>query len=131
MRNVEFFAFGKEIKRQIRMEQNNRCALCGAEVFEMEVHHKVPKNALKRGKSGIKGKDIKDNGVALCSGETGRGVGSADDCHEYADMKAIHEKKFWKDGRFVDLNEIDPNTYTISHYEMPKCRHRKKGRKRR
>ena len=73
---------------------------------------------------GIKGKDCRENAVGLCSGEWGRGENSPDDCHERADQMAIREHKFWHNGRFVDLSEIDPSTYTSCHYRPPESRNR-------
>lgn len=73
---------------------------------------------------GIKGKDCRENAVGLCSGEWGRGENSPDDCHEIADQMAIREHKFWHNGRFVDLSEIDPNTYVGCYHQPPEHRNR-------
>lgn len=113
------FAFGREIKRRVRLEQEGRCARCGEVVSELEIHHRVPANALRRGLNGVKGKDIRENAVGLCHGEHGDGAGSKDDCHEIADKMAIEKHLFYKDGRFVKLEEIDPETYTRSYGQMP------------
>lgn len=126
--NVEFFAFGKEIKRQVRKEQEGRCALCGDVVPELEIHHRVPANALRHGMNGVKGYDMKQNAVGLCHGEFGKGKGSEDDCHERADRKAIEEHLFFKNGRFVRLEEIEPEIYT-NCYEMPRVRKHKEKRR--
>jgi len=99
--------FSSEVKRQIRERQDNRCAICGDRVNLddiLQCHHKIPENALLP--LGIRGKCNPDNGVALC-GEKAR------DCHQIADMKAIKEHLFFKDGKFVPFNEIDPKQYDI------------------
>ena len=120
--------FSNEIKEHINENQNFHCAMCDSEVKWMPPHHIVPENALKP--FGIRGLNVEGNGVGLCSGERGMGENSPDDCHEIADRKAIDEHKFWKDGRFVDLSELDPTTYTLCHAEMPKCRkHKEKHKK--
>lgn len=116
--------FSNEIKNQINQEQDFHCARCGNEVNWMGPHHIIPENALKP--VGIRGKNIKENGIGLCSGEWGRGENSPDDCHEVADQKAIKEHLFWHNGRFTDLSEIDPSTYIQCKAEMPKCRKKHK-----
>lgn len=130
--NVCFHAFSKEIKKQVNEEQNYECDMCHQRVNWMGPHHIVPENALK-GK-GIKGKNVRENAVGLCSGENGRGMNSPDDCHEVADQKAIRENKFWHNGRFVDLNELDPSTYSgclrpRNLNRMPQVRHTKHRRR--
>lgn len=115
-------AFSKAIKEQVNEEQDHECAMCHHRVRWFGPHHIVPENALKN--MGIKGKDCRENAVGLCSGEWGRGENSPDDCHERADQMAIREHKFWHNGRFVDLSEIDPSTYTSCHYRPPESRNR-------
>lgn len=49
--------FTKEIREQIRHEQQNRCALCGAETH-LTIHHKQPQSE--------GGPSTRDNAVGLC-----------------------------------------------------------------
>ena len=132
LKHVRFFSFPKEVKLRVNEEQNFECDMCHHRVAWMGPHHIVPENALKN--MGIKGKDCRENAVGLCSGEWGRGENSPDDCHEIADQMAIREHKFWHNGRFVDLSEIDPSTYSGDFRRMPESRaeyhkHRKRRHK--
>lgn len=115
-------SFSKDIKQQVNEEQHYECDMCHHRVKWMGPHHIVPEKALQR--KGIKGKNIRENAVGLCSGEWGRGMNSPDDCHEKADQMAIRENKFWHNGRFVDLSELDPNTYVGCYHRMPENRNR-------
>jgi len=120
---VEFHAFSKEIKKQVREEQDGICAMCGG-MGRLECHHIVPQNALKG--IGITGRDNRANAVGLCNGKTGKGIGSKDDCHEVADSKAITERQFFYNGRFVKLDELPSDLYTQGAYNrMPKRRRRR------
>jgi hypothetical protein len=122
---LPLWSFGKEIKRRVNEEQNYTCARCGHKVEYLQSHHCVPANALKR--AGIKGLDVRQNAVGLCSGEWGKGEGSSDDCHEQIDRAAIHDRLFWKDGRLVDLSEIDTSQYiNFKGGGMPKRRRKKR-----
>jgi hypothetical protein len=107
--HLRFFSFSKDIKNRVNEEQNHECAMCHHRVTWMSAHHIVPEKALQR--RGIKGKDVRENAVGFCAGEWGRGKNSPDDHHEVADRMAIDNNKFWHNGRFVDLSEIDPSTY--------------------
>lgn len=124
---LPLWSFGKEIKRRVNEEQNYTCARCGHKVKYLQSHHCVPANALK--KAGIKGLDVRQNAVGLCSGEWGKGEGSSDDCHEVADQKAIRERLFWKDGEFVPIDEISKEQYiNFKGGGMPKRRRKKRRR---
>ena len=119
-------SFSHAIKERVREKQNNRCDLCGEEVEQMQVHHRVPENGLKR--MGIRGKDVEENAVALCSGENGRGEGSPDDCHEIADCNAIHKRLFWNGSSFVPLECMPPETYVTFHQNERRTK-KKRGRR--
>jgi hypothetical protein len=118
--------FSKEIKNEVNELQNYICARCGDKFDWLSAHHKIPEHALRP--LGIRGKNILDNAVGLCNGEHGKGEGSEDDCHEVVDRMAIDNKLFWKEGRFVNLSEVDPNTYVLNNYDTPKVRGRRNKR---
>lgn len=95
--------FSNEVKKYTREKQAGHCLICG-KVCNLENHHIICKNALLP--LGIRGKDIKENDVGLC--------GTNDnDCHEIADRKAIDEHLFFKNGKFVKFEEIDPIQYEV------------------
>lgn len=96
--------FSNEVKHHVREKQAGHCLICGR-VTCLEIHHKIPENALKP--LGIRGKCNEENGVGLCN-PNGHG------CHDLANKKAINEHLFFKDGKFVELSEIDPNQYEIT-----------------
>lgn len=99
--------FKPELKVFIRHRQHDLCDMCGEQVFNMSVHHKVPRNALKG--CGIIGNEIESNGVALCKPD-----------HRIADDKAIHERLFWNGESFVPLESIPKETYRIIKFEPRK-----------
>lgn len=125
LRHLCFFSFPKELKLRVNEEQDYTCARCGTRVNWMGPHHIIPEKALQR--RGIKGKNVRENAVGLCSGEGHGGMNSEGDCHEICDQMAIHENKFWHDGRFVDLGEIDPNTYSgcLRPFQERRAKHHK------
>ncbi len=55
---IAFCSFPKEIRKQVRAEQNNQCADCGVKVKKLEVHHIVPES---KG-----GSQTRDNAIGLC-----------------------------------------------------------------
>ena len=71
---ISLLAFNRDIKQQIRKEQNNICADCGTKVKKLQVHHLRPQS---RG-----GSDNISNGIGLCP-----------PCHQEADIKALN---IWK-----------------------------------
>lgn len=73
---ISFFAFSRELKDQVRKEQNNICAGCGRKVKKLTIHHIVPQT--------MGGSDTRNNAVGLCR-----------DCHDYYDELAFKEGKFF------------------------------------
>lgn len=122
-------SFGKMVKFLVRIQQENRCAMCGEVVPELEIHHRVPENALRRGNNGVKGKDVIENAVGLCHGEHGGGAGSEDDCHEIADMEAIRNKRFFLDGVFVPIDKVPEESYRHVCNPVKAEKHRRKHRR--
>lgn len=112
-----FPAFGNRVKNSVRQNQKDKCAMCGEVVPELEIHHRVPENALRRGRDGIRGNNGIANAVGLCHGENGGGEGGEDDCHEIADQVAIHKRLFFLDGEFVPLSQVPDASYR--HYWKP------------
>jgi hypothetical protein len=119
--------FSQEIKHRVNDKANGKCEMCGEEVGYMPPHHIVPENALKG--IGIKGKNVEENAVCLCSGENGRGENSPDDCHECVDQMAIKKRLFWKDGEFVPLEKISESAYSITEKGKIRESKRKKHHK--
>lgn len=72
---VSSFAFSRELKEQVRKEQNNICASCGKKVKKLTIHHIIPQ--------AMGGSDTRNNAVGLCR-----------DCHDYYDELAFKEGKF-------------------------------------
>jgi len=104
------WGFNRKIKKEINERQNGKCAMCDHEI--QEYHHIIPERALIRRSDRVKGKNIPENGVGVCDGRWGRGVGSRDDHHEIMDRKAINERLFWNGSEFVPLDQVDKGTYT-------------------
>lgn len=73
--SIPFLAFPLEIKKQVRKEQGNVCAMCGEEVKKLQIHHRIPQ--------ALGGKDTRDNAIGLCS-----------DCHRIADELAFKKGKY-------------------------------------
>jgi hypothetical protein len=55
---ISLFAFPKELKIQIRKEQDNICAKCERKVKKLQIHHKIPQS--------MGGSDERSNAVGLC-----------------------------------------------------------------
>lgn len=72
---ISFFAFPLEIKKQVRKEQRNICAMCGRKVKKLQIHHRIPQS--------LGGSDTRENAIGLCS-----------DCHKIADELALRLGKF-------------------------------------
>jgi 5-methylcytosine-specific restriction endonuclease McrA len=56
--SLSTFAFSKETKRQVRLEQNFTCDDCGTKPRKLEIHHIVPQR--------YGGSDERVNAVGLC-----------------------------------------------------------------
>lgn len=67
--------FPKEVKKEVKKEQEHRCAICGQAAC-LEVHHKIP--------SCHNGGKEKENAVGLCSV-----------CHQYFDNLALHQHRYY------------------------------------
>jgi uncharacterized protein with PIN domain len=67
---LSFFAFSKELKKQVRKEQKGVCDWCGRKVKKLQIHHIIPQS--------MKGKDTRENAVGLCP-----------DCHRYWDELSL------------------------------------------
>ena len=92
--------FSHEVKRQIIEEQDGRCDWCGDKVgWNLEIHHRIPENMWKG--RGIVGKDVKANGVALCSNDNR-------DCHERADKLARRGIVYPN----LRIEDMPPETYS-------------------
>lgn len=55
---LPFAAFSPSRLREVRSDQHNRCAYCGTDTEELQVHHRVPQKYY--------GTDRRINAVALC-----------------------------------------------------------------
>lgn len=125
--------FSKEVKREIREEQEGICAVSHQRVDLLEIHHRYPQC---KG-----GSDKKINGVGL-AGEncyTVYGILS-EDVHEYLDREALqHNRYLHPDGRMVSKEELPVECFknqTVA--EMPdvrkindkKCKRQKKKHRR-
>lgn len=98
-------AFSKEIKREIRSEQENICAYSGQRVDLLEIHHRYP---MCKG-----GSNNKINGVGLAGQESYTVYGvMAQDTHEYLDQMALKENLYLHpDGRMVPKEELPPECF--------------------
>jgi len=67
---ISFLAFSKELKEQVRKEQEGRCDWCGKKVKKLQIHHIIPQR--------MKGSDTRENAVGLC-----------EDCHRYWDELSL------------------------------------------
>lgn len=113
---LPFCAFSNEIKKRVREEQDNKCAITGIK-GKLEIHHRVP---MCRG-----GSDRRENAVGLL------GERSVEDVHEKFDRLAIDQNLFLHpDGRLVTRNEMPQECFKSQNYnKMPKVRkHRKRRR---
>lgn len=113
---VEFHAFSKEIKKQVREEQGGKCAVTGIS-GALEIHHRVPQCR--------NGSDRIENAVGLL------GERSGNDIHEKYDRLALDQGLFLHpDGRLVTRSEMPPECFKNQNYNrMPKIRkHRKRRR---
>lgn len=72
---LSFFAFSKELKEQVRKEQEGICGMCGRRVKKLQIHHRIPQS--------LGGKDTRENAIGLCSS-----------CHKIADRLAFKFGKF-------------------------------------
>jgi len=66
---IGFCSFPREIRNQVRKEQEGICAWCGNKPKVLEVHHIIP--------SSLGGKNIIGNAIGLCH-----------ECHQKADTMA-------------------------------------------
>ncbi len=101
-------AFSREIKDQIRQEQNGCCAACGKKC-KTQIHHIIPQ--------GMGGSDERVNGVGLCA-----------DCHKIWDEHAregiiypgisIQEAKpeMWKNGKKNNGNKNHTKASTLAFF---------------
>ena len=112
---VEFHAFSKEIKKQVREEQGGKCAVTGIS-GELEIHHRVPQCR--------NGSDRIENAVGLL------GERSGNDIHEKYDRLALDQGLFLHpDGRLVTRSEMPPECFKNQNYNrMPKIRNHRKRR---
>ena len=115
--DVCFHAFSKEIKKQVREEQGNICAVSGQR-GRLEIHHRVPQC---KG-----GSDRKENAVGLL------GERSGNDVHEKYDRLAIDQNLFLHpDGRLVTRDEMPSECFKNQNYNrMPQVRKRRNRRRR-
>ncbi|MEM5811012.1 MAG: HNH endonuclease [Candidatus Aenigmatarchaeota archaeon] len=72
---ISFFAFPLELKKQVREQQNNICAMCGRKVKKLQIHHRTPQ--------AFGGQDTIENAIGLCS-----------KCHKIADERAFKMGKY-------------------------------------
>ena len=116
--NVCFHAFSKEIKKQVRQEQEGKCAVTGLR-GSLEIHHRLP---MCKG-----GSDRIENAVGLL------GERSGNDVHEKYDRLAIDNNLFLHpDGRLVTRDEMPPECFKHQNYNrMPQVRNRRGRRRRR
>ena len=117
--NVEFFAFGKEVKNRVRLEQDGICAVSGVKGY-LEIHHRVPQ--CKGGSDRI------ENAVGLL------GTRSGNDVHEKYDRLALDKNLYLHpDGRLVTRSEMPQECFKNENYNsMPRRRKcRKKHHRRR
>ena len=120
LRNIEFFAFGKEIKRQTRTEQDNICAMTGIKSRRLDVHHRLP---VCKG-----GSDRIENAIGVL------GEKDVQDVHEKYDRLAVDHNLFLHpDGRLVTRDEMPDECFKFKDHGMPirRERHRKRGKRRR
>ena len=112
---VEFHAFSKEIKKQVREEQGGKCAVTGIS-GALEIHHRVPQCR--------NGSDRIENAVGLL------GERSGNDIHEKYDRLALDQGLFLHpDGRLVTRSEMPPECFKNQNYNrMPKIRNHRKRR---
>lgn len=111
---VEFHAFSKEIKKQVRQEQEGKCAVTGLR-GSLEIHHRLP---MCKG-----GSDRIENAVGLL------GERSGNDVHEKYDRLAIDNNLFLHpDGRLVTKGEMPEECFKHQNYSFPQTRneHRRK-----
>lgn len=66
--------FSKKVRKEVKEESGNRCAICGAE--GCQIHHKIPWSH--------NGSNEKHNAVCLCP-----------DCHGIADRYALKERIYY------------------------------------
>jgi len=106
---VEFHAFSKEIKKQVREEQGGICAISGQKA-RLEIHHRVPQ--CKGGSDRI------ENAIGLA------GERSQEDIHEKYDRLAIDQNLFLHpDGRLVTRDEMPSECFKNQNYNrMPERR---------
>ena len=115
---VEFHAFSKEIKKQVRQEQEGKCAVTGLR-GSLEIHHRLP---MCKG-----GSDRIENAVGLL------GERSGNDIHEKYDRLAIDNNLFLHpDGRLVTKGEMPEECFKHQNYSFPQTRneHRRKRTRR-
>jgi len=113
--SIPFFAFSKEVKKQVREEQDNTCAVTGKR-GKLEIHHRVPQ--CKGGSDRI------ENAVGLL------GERSGNDIHEKYDRLALDQGLFLHpDGRLVTRSEMPLECFKNQNYNrMPKIRNHRKRR---
>lgn len=56
--SIAFCSFSKELKRQVREEQQGACGDCGGKPKKLQIHHIVPQS--------MGGSDERENAVGLC-----------------------------------------------------------------
>ena len=112
---LPFCSFSKEIKRRVRQEQDNKCAVTGIS-GALEIHHRVPQCRI--------GSDRIENAVGLL------GERSGNDIHEKYDRLALDQGLFLHpDGRLVTRSEMPPECFKNQNYNrMPKIRNHRKRR---
>jgi len=112
---LPFCSFSKEIKRRVRQEQDNKCAVTGIS-GALEIHHRVPQCR--------NGSDRIENAVGLL------GERSGNDIHEKYDRLALDQGLFLHpDGRLVTRSEMPQECFKNQNYNrMPKIRNHRKRR---
>ena len=112
---VEFHAFSKEIKKQVRQEQEGKCAVTGLR-GSLEIHHRLP---MCKG-----GSDRIENAVGLL------GERSGNDVHEKYDRLAIDNNLFLHpDGRLVTKGEMPEECFKHQNYSFPQTRNEHKRKR--
>jgi len=105
---LPFCSFSKEIKRRVRQEQDNKCAVTGIS-GELEIHHRVPQCR--------NGSDRIENAVGLL------GERSGNDIHEKYDRLALDQGLFLHpDGRLVTRGEMPEECFKGNYNRMPQRR---------
>jgi|GEM_PF-5035997 len=97
----EYQPFSLVVKDEIRRQQRNRCAVCGA-VGHLTIHHKIPSTLSEAYGLTPEQTRSRENAVGVCRTP----------CHDWLDKKALQEHRFYpevmhemKKDRWYNLRE--------------------------